>query len=101
MDVPNGIQNVYVKVDSSNGHFTNAAGMMGLTNGDGMDLVSDKAKELSDFFPLPDSNSSEYKFSMTATLFQMLSNYKGKHEFTLKVVDLKGNSESAVLIINI
>lgn len=101
MDVPNGIQNVYVKVDSSNEHFTNAAGMMGLTNGDGMDLVSDKAKELSDFFPLPDSNSSEYKFSMTATLFQMLSNYKGKHEFTLKVVDLKGNSESAVLIINI
>ena len=101
MDVPNGIQNVYVKVESSNDYFTNAAGLMGLTNGDGMDLASDEAKELSDLFPLPEQGSSEYSFSMTVSLFQMLSNYEGKHDFTLKVIDSKGNSESAVLTINI
>lgn len=101
MNVPNGIQNVYVKVESSNDYFTNAAGLMGLTNGDGMDLASDEAKELSDLFQLPDQGSSEYSFSMTVSLFQMLSNYEGKHNFTLKVIDSKGNSESAVLTINI
>lgn len=101
MDVPNGIQNVYVKVESSNDYFTNAAGLMGLTNGDGMDLASDEAKELSYLFPLPEQGSSEYSFSMTVSLFQMLSNYEGKHDFTLKVIDSKGNSESAVLTINI
>ena len=101
MDVPNGIQNVYVKVESSNDYFTNAAGLMGLTNGDGMDLTSDKAKELSDYFPLPNQGASEYSFSMTTSLFQMLGSYKGKHDFILKVVDSNGNSESAVLTINI
>lgn len=101
MDVPNGIQNVYVKVESSNNFFTNAAGIMGLTNGDGMDLASDEAKELSDLFQLPNQGSSEYSFSMTVSLFQMLSNYEGEHNFTLKVVDSMGNSESAVLTINI
>lgn len=101
MDVPNGIQNVYVKVESSNDYFTNAAGLMGLTNGDGMDLTSDKAKELSDYFPLPNQGAPEYSFSMTTSLFQMLGSYKGKHDFILKVVDSNGNSESAVLTINI
>lgn len=101
MDVPNGIQNVYVKVESSNDYFTNAAGLMGLTNGDGMDLTSDKAKELSEYFPLPNQGASEYSFSMTTSLFQMLGSYKGKHDFILKVVDSNGNSESAVLTINI
>lgn len=101
MNVPNGIQNVYVKVESNNQFFTNAAGTLGLTNGDGMDLTSDEAKDLSDLFQLPDQGSSEYSFSMTVSLFQMLSNYEGKHNFTLKVVDSKGNSESAVLTINI
>lgn len=101
MNVPNGIQNVYVKVESSNNLFTNAAGMLGLADGDGMDLASDEAKELSDLFQLPDQGSSEYSFSMTVSLFQMLSNYEGKHNFTLKVIDSKGNSESAVLTINI
>lgn len=101
MNVPNGISNVYVKINSNNTYFTNAATDLGLTNGDGIDLTSNEAADLSELFPLPDRNSSEYKFSMTTTLFQMLSGYEGKHEFTLKVVDLKGNSESAVLIINI
>lgn len=101
MDVPNGIQKVYVKVESSNNFFTNAAGEMGLTNGDGMDLASDEATELSELFQLPDQGSSKYSFSMTDSLFQMLSNFVGKHDFTLKVVDSKGNSKSAVLTINI
>lgn len=101
MNVPNGIKNVYVKVESDNEYFTNAAALMGLTTGDGMDLTSTEANELSELFPLPNTGDLKYDFTMTSSLFGMLQNYSGKHDFTLKVVDSKGNIKSAVLTINI
>lgn len=101
MTVPNGIKNVYVKVESDNEYFTNAAALMGLTTGDGMDLTSTEANELSELFPLPNTGDLKYDFTMTSSLFGMLQNYSGKHDFTLKVVDSKGNIKSAVLTINI
>lgn len=101
MTVPNGIKNVYVKVESDNEYFTNAAAIMGLTTGDGMDLTSPEANELSELFPLPNTGNLKYDFTMTSSLFGMLQNYSGKHDFTLKVVDSKGNIKSAVLTINI
>lgn len=101
MTVPNGIKNVYVKVESDNEYFTNAAAIMGLTTGDGMDLTSPEANELSELFPLPNTGDLKYDFTMTSSLFGMLQNYSGKHDFTLKVVDSKGNIKSAVLTINI
>lgn len=101
MNVPNGIKSVYVKVESDNKFFTNAAALMGLTSGEGIDLTSDEASELSELFPLPNTGDLKYDFTMTSSLFGMLQKYPGKHDFTLKVVDSKGNIKSAVLTINI
>lgn len=101
MDIPNGIQNMYVSVKTTNEVFEGMVAEMGLTNGDGMDLTSEAASELAELFPLPKDGQTEYTFSMSESLFEMLGTFDGTHEFKLKVVDKEGNEESAVLTINI
>lgn len=101
MSVPNGIQNMYVLVDSTNEGFLGAVGKFGLTSNDGMDLASEMASGLGSLFQLPKLNAPEYEFSMSELLFSMLGGFPGKHDFKLKVVDTKGNEKSAVLTINI
>lgn len=101
MDIPNGIQNMYVLVGSTNEGFLDAVGPFGLTSDDGMDLASEKASGLGSLFKLPESNATKYEFSMSESLFSMLGSFPGKHDFKLKVVDTKGNEKSAILTINI
>lgn len=100
MTVPNGIKNVYVKIASTNSTFEGLVADMGLVNGDGMDLASDAATELASLFPLPEANATSYTFTMSSTLFELLGNFSGKHDFTLTVIDANNNSKSATLTIN-
>ena len=101
MNVPNGIKNMYVKVVTTNDTFKGMVGEMGLTTGDGMDLAGEGTSELESLFPLPESGATDYTFTMSETLFGLLGNFAGKHDFTLTIVDAKGEQESATLTINI
>ena len=101
MNAKNGIQSVYVKIATTNSIFEGMVGDMGLINGDGMDLASEAAAGLKTLFPLPQSGATEYTFSMSGTLFGLLGNFAGKHDFMLTVIDAEGNQESATLTINI
>lgn len=103
MNVPNGIKNVYVKIASTDKVFEGLVGDMGLTTGDGMDLASEEASGLGSFFPLPEAGADKtsYTFSMSETLWGMLGNFAGKHDFTLKVIDQNGNEASGVLTITL
>lgn len=101
MNIPNGIQNMFVLVDSTNDAFLGAVKNFGLTENDGMDLASEAASGLSSLFELPELNATEYTFSMSENLFTLLGGFSGKHDFKLKVVDKKGNEASEILTINI
>lgn len=101
MNVKNGIKNLYVKIASTNPIFKGMVADMGLVDGDGMDLASESAAGLSSLFPLPEAGATDYTFTMSDTLFGMLGNFAGKHDFTLTVIDAEGNQQSATLTINI
>lgn len=101
MGVEKGIQNVFVKVTTTDDVFEGMVTDFGLVDGDGMDLASDGASGLAGLFPLPEAGTTEYTFSMSEMLFTMLNNFKGTHDFTLKVVDKEGNEKSAVLTITV
>ena len=101
MNVKNGIKNLYVKIASTNSTFEGMVADMGLVDGDGMDLASESAAGLSSLFPLPEAGATDYTFTMSDTLFGMLGNFAGKHDFTLTVIDAEGNQQSATLTINI
>lgn len=101
MNAKNGIQNVYVKIATTNSTFEGMVRDMHLVDGDGMDLASEGAAGLASFFPLPQTGATEYTFTMSETLFGLLANFAGKHDFMLTVIDAEGNQESATLTINI
>lgn len=101
MGIEKGIQNVFVKVSTTNSVFERMVAELGLVAGDGMDLASSEASELAELFPLPEAGATEYTFSMSEMLFTMLNGFEGKHDFTLKVVDKEGNEKSAVLTITV
>ena len=100
MNVPNGIKNVYVKIDSTDDTFKGMVADMGLVDGDGMDLASDEASSLGTLFALPEANATEYTFTMSSNLFVMLGAFSGKHDFSLTVIDAEDNQASATLTIN-
>ena len=100
---PTGLRNLYVKVKGSV-EFEFACSLMGLTDGDGLDLASDKAKELAQLFNLPKAGDKEYSFSFNETLWSLLTvspGYPGKQVFTLKAVDNNGKEKSGELTINV
>ncbi len=101
MDVKYGIKNLYVKIESTDDTFKGMVADMGLVDGNGMDLTSAEASELSSLFALPQAGNTEYTFTMSDVLFGMLGMFAGKHDFTLTIVDAEGNQESATLTINI
>ena len=101
MTVPTGIKNLYVKIATTNSAFEGMVGGMGLTNGNGMDLVGEGATELATLFPLPTEGATDYTFTMSETLFGLLGKFTGKHDFTLTVIDAENNSKSATLTINL
>lgn len=107
MNVKNGIKSLYVKVDTDNEAFEEAAGNMNLTTGDGLDLTSDVASDLESMFALPTVNSTEYEFTMNDVLFNLLCGtestigFPGKHDFILTVIDANNQQKTATLTINI
>lgn len=101
MNVKNGIKNLYVKIATTNSTFEGMVADMGLVDGDGMDLASESASGLSDLSELPEAGATDYTFTMSETLFGLLGNFAGKHDFTLTVIDAEGNQQSATLTINI
>ncbi len=102
MTVDNGIQNMYVVLSTDNEEFGKAASDLGLSSGDGIDLVSSSAAGLSALFTLPEVGGTSYSFSLTETLWSMLAFYgEGTHSFTLTVVDQEGNRSAATLTLHI
>ena len=111
MNIKNGIKKLSVKVETTNSVFEMAAGAMGLTGEDGLDLTSEDASELSYLFALPKVSDTNYSFTMNSTLFELLGGneneenpmegYIGKHEFILTVTDANDNVKSATLVINV
>jgi len=102
MDVPAGIQNVYVLINSTNQDFIKT--LKDVNENfviKGLDLVADENASLSQFFTLPEEGYTSYKFEMSTLLFSMLSSYKGKHDFILTVVDKEGDGKSATLSISL
>lgn len=101
MNVKNGIQSVFVKIESSNEGFISIVKDLGLVDGDGMDLASEGAAGLGKLFALPVAGATEYTFTMSETLFGLLGDFAGKHDFTLTVIDQDSQQASATLTINI
>lgn len=104
MDILNGIKNLYVKVETNNEDFAFAAGLMGLTTENGLDLTSGEAKDLANLFTLPKVGDKKYTFTLNDTLFELLTTtpgYVGIHKFILTIIDEKGNSKSATLKVSI
>lgn len=103
-EFPTGLQNLLVKVDSDNPTFVFATSLMGLTEGDGLDLTSSEATALADLFPLPTVGSTTYQFSLSDAIWALLTNgpgYVGSHTFTLKAIDKSGKTKSGKLTINV
>lgn len=104
MSVQNGIQNMFVKVNTTNSTFEMAAGLMGLTSGNGLDLASDDAADLGSLFALPQINDTIYSFTLNDALLSLLMNgpgYVGEHKFTLTVIDKNNQQKSAILTIRV
>lgn len=104
MAIDNGIENLYVKVDTDDSTFEFAASIMGLTEGNGLDLTSDAATDLSDLFKLPAKGDTSYQFTLNTTLLDLLMNtpgYVGEHKFNLTVIDKHGQQATATLIIRV
>lgn len=111
MNIRNGIKNLSVKLETNNSKFEQAAGLMGLTGEDGLDLTSKEASELSYLFDLPEASDTDYSFTMNSTLFELLGGneneenpmegYIGTHKFILTVTDANDNVKSATLVINV
>ncbi|MCF0198746.1 MAG: DUF4493 domain-containing protein [Bacteroidaceae bacterium] len=100
---PTGLQHLYVKVSGSD-DFEFACGLMGLTSGDGLDLVGGEAQALADLFKLPAVGDKNYSFTLNETLWALLASdpgYPGVQTFTLKAVDQNGATKSGELIITI
>lgn len=101
MSVPDGIQNLYVKVSTDNDSFKEAAGYMGLTTGSGLDLTSQAATDLSELFSLPQTGDTNYSFILNSTLLGLLTNYPGIHNFMLTVIDQNNQQASATLTVRV
>ncbi len=101
MSVDEGIQNMYVKVDSDNDIFKGMVGEMGLTTDKGLDLTSDAAKELGTLFTLPTSGDTSYSFTLSETLLGLLKEFEGEHRFMITVIDQSNQQASATLIVRV
>lgn len=95
----NGLQNLYVYVNSNNADFQKACDDMAIS---GMDLTSDAAADLGAIFTLPTVGATTYTFTMGGLIWSMLSAYgAGEHSFTLEAVDATGNTANGVLTIKV
>ena len=100
MNVPAGIASVYVKLETDNDGFRGAAEGMGLTKGNGANLVGNE--DLNGLFDLPEEGMTEYSFQLSQDLVTQMANFgSGKHDFIITVTDKPGHSKSATLSVTI
>lgn len=100
MNVPAGIASVYVKLETDNDGFGGAAAGMGLTEGNGANLVGNE--DLNGLFDLPKEGMTEYSFQLPQDLVIKMANFgSGKHDFIITVTDKQGHSKSATLSVTI
>ena len=101
MAIDNGIQNLYVKVETSNGTFEGMVAGMGLTAENGLDLASQEAidQALGNLFPLPEVGQTNYSFTLSETLLGLLKSFDGTHKFMLTVIDQNDQQASATLTV--
>lgn len=100
MNVPNKIQNVFVKAATSDLALESIFKSMGFLDGRGVDLVTadgslgEDSADLSELFELPTTDLTEYTFVLGG-----LAGYLtvGTHSFTVTVVDQKGLEASGTL----
>ncbi|MCF0194630.1 MAG: DUF4493 domain-containing protein [Bacteroidaceae bacterium] len=97
---PTGLRNLCVSVAGS-ADFEGACSLMGLTEGDGLDLTSSDAEALGGLFALPKVGDKTYSFTLNETLWKLLMGFPGTQKFTLKAVDQNGKTKSGTLTINI
>lgn len=97
MEIKNGIKSFFVQIDSDNTTFSSLVDGMGLVQGDGLDLTTDAAQELSGLFALPKAGDKNYSFALNATLLDLLKDFDGTHNFNLKIVDQNDKTLSKTL----
>lgn len=101
MTFENGLQNMFVKVDSTDETFMSLVGGMGLVEGQGLDLTSPEAEELSAIFPLPEVGADTYTFNLSAMMFNLMGSFEGTHSFILTAYDTTGEDLSKTLKVTI
>lgn len=103
MSVPDGIQNLYVKVETTNSVFEGMVAGMGLTAENGLDLTSQEAidQALGNLFPLPEVGQTNYSFTLSETLLYLLKDFDGEHQFMLTVIDKNNQQASATLTVRV
>lgn len=103
MSVPDGIQNLYVKVKTTNSVFEGMVAGMGLTAENGLDLTSQEAidQALGNLFPLPEAGQTNYSFTLSETLLYLLKDFDGEHQFMLTVIDKNNQQASATLTVRV
>lgn len=102
MDVKNGIKSLNVQISGAlEPVISLLPNLQPLVADGGMDLTSEAASGLSSLFTLPTKGSTSYTFTMSSTLFGLLGDIIGEHNFTLTVIDSNDNSKSETLVINI
>lgn len=103
MSVPDGIQNLYVKVKTTNSIFEGMVSGMGLTAENGLDLTSQEAidQALGSLFPLPEVGQTNYSFTLSKTLLDLLKEFDGEHQFMLTVIDQNNQQASATLTVRV
>lgn len=103
MSVPDGIQNLYVKIETGNSTFEGMVAGMGLTSENGLDLTSQEAidQALGNLFPLPEVGQTNYSFTLSETLLSLLKEFDGEHQFMLTVIDKNNQQASATLTVRV
>ena len=104
MDVKNGIKSLNVQISGAlEPVISLMPTLQPLVADGGMDLISEAASGLSSLFTLPTKGSTSYTFTMSSTLFGLLGDIIGEHNFKLTVIDQADpeNSKSETLTINI
>lgn len=103
MSVPDGIQNLYVKVETTNSVFEGMVAGMGLTAENGLDLTSQEAidQALGNLFPLPEAGQTNYSFTLSETLLYLLKDFDGEHQFMLTVIDKNNQQANATLTVRV
>lgn len=104
MNVKNGIKSLNVQIKGALEPIVSLMpNLQPLVVDGGMDLTSEAASGLASLFTLPSAGATEYTFTMSETLFGLLGDIVGKHDFILTVTDQANpeNSEYATLTINI